>query len=230
MKHGALSHPSIVQRLKKEFGIETFIKQNRRNNFKHLCMWIAANVCLETRTFSSNGTQGAIAEAIGVDQSTVSRLLALMVMMRVISPAFPGDKKPTENTKAGLVYDNENIPLNQVYVVENDFGYLAGATAGRKLEDAFRKADDKAYANTGWKLHERLLIVRNTLWEGTIERRIKNISNGGLKRTLSKITDRSRAVQIILKRMAKRGEDLLLSEFELDRMVNARLKSCGFAA
>lgn len=229
MKHGALSHPSIVQRLKKEFGIETFIKQNRRNNFKHLCMWIAANVCLETRTFSSNGTQGDIADVLGVNQSTVSRLLALMVQMRVISPAFPGDRDATEE-KAGLVYDNDNIPLNQVYKVENDFGYLAGATAGRKLEEAFRKADDKAYANTGWKLHERLLTVRNTLWEGTIERRTKNISNGGLKRTLSKITDRSRAVQIILKRMVKRGEDLLLSEYELDRMVNARLKSCGFSA
>jgi predicted XRE-type DNA-binding protein len=229
MKHGALSHPSIINRLKADHGIETFVKQNRRNNFKRLCMWIAANVCLETRTFSSNGTQGQIAEMIGVDQSTVSRLLALMVKMRVITPAFTGDKDPTE-PKAGLVFDEQGLPYNQVYKVEDDFGYLAGPTAGMKLESAFRKADEKAFANTGWNLHERLLTVRNTLWEGTIERRTKNITQGCLKRTISKITDRSRAVQIIFNRMKKRGEHLLLNGNELDRMVNARLVSCGFSA
>lgn len=229
MKHGALSHPSIINRLKKEHGIETFVKQNRRNNFNSLCLWIAANVCLETRTFSSNGTQGQIAEVIGVDQSTVSRLLELLVKMRVISPAFSGDKEPTDK-KAGLVFDDEGLPYNQVYKVEDDFGYLAGPTAGMKLEKAFKDADEKAYADTGWSLHERLLTVRNTLWEGTIERRVKNISQGCLKRTIAKITDRSRAVQIIFNRMKKRGEHLLLNDRELDRMVNARLKSCGFSA
>lgn len=229
MKHGALSHASIINRLKAEHGIDTFLRQNRRNNFNRLCMWIAANVCLETRTFSSNGTQGQIAEAIDVDQSTVSRLLVLLVKMRVISPAFPGDNTPTEKG-AGLVFDENGLPYNQVYKVENDFGYLAGPTAGMKLEEAFRKADEKAYAKTGWKLHDRLLTVRNTLWEGTIERRTRNITEGCLKRTIAKITDRSRAVQIIFNRMKKRGEHLLLNERELDRMVNARLKSCGFSA
>ncbi|NOI13796.1 hypothetical protein [Vibrio hepatarius] len=229
MKHGALSHPSIINRLKVDHGIDTFVKQNRRDNMTSLCMWIAANVCLETRTFSSNGTQGQIAEAIGVHQSTVSRLLMLLIKMRVISPAFPGDKDAAAN-KAGLVFDENGLPFNQVYRVEDDFGYLAGPTAGMKLEEAFRKADEKAYAKTGWNIHERILTVRNTLWEGTIERRTRNITEGCLKRTISKITDRSRAVQIIFNRMKKRGEHLLLNERELDRMVNARLKSCGFSA
>lgn len=228
-KHGALSHISIINRLRKDHGIDTFIKQNRRENFKQLCMWIVANVCLETRTFSSNGTQGQIAEVINVNQSTVSRLLELMVKMRVISPAFTGDKAPTDK-KAGLVFDDNGLPYNQVYKVEDDFGYLAGPTAGMKLEKAFKDADQKAYAKTGWNLHERLLTVRNTLWEGTIERRIKNITQGCLKRTISKVTDRSRAAQIIFNRMKQRGEHLLLNEHELDRMVNFRLVSCGFSA
>ncbi|AIW16295.1 hypothetical protein VITU102760_12160 [Vibrio tubiashii] len=229
MKHGALSKPSFVQRLYKNHGIDTFKRMNRRNNFTQLCLWITANVSLETRTFSSNGTQGQIAKDIGVSQPTVSRLLELAVKMGIISPAFTGDKETTDK-KAGLVFDENGLPYNQIYKVEDDFCYLAGPVAGRKLEDAFRIADEKAYAETGWNLHERLLTVRNTLWEGTIERRVKAISEGCFKKTISKITDRSRAVKIILDRMTKRGEHLLLSDYELDRMVNTRLKSCGFSA
>lgn len=229
MKHGALSHPAIINRISKEHGIDTFKRQNRRDNFTKLCLWIAANVCLETRTFSSNGTQGQIAEAIEVDQSTVSRLLELMIKMRVIAPAFHGKHDQTAKG-AGTVFDKNGIPFNNVYVVLDDFGYLAGSVAGLKLEMAFKNADQKAFIKTGWQLHERLLTVRNTLWEGTIERRTKNITTGCLKRTIAKITDRSRAVQIIFERMKKRGEDLLLNEFELDRIINARLRSCGFSA
>ncbi len=229
MKHGALSKPSFVQRLYKNHGIDTFKRRNRRDNFTQLCLWITANVSLETRTFSRNGTQGQIAKDIGISQSTVSRLLELAVKMGIISPAFPGDKVATDK-KAGLVFDGHGLPYNQVYKVEDDFCYLAGPVAGKKLEKAFRDADEKAYAESGWRLHERLLTVRNYLWEKTIERRIAAISEGCFKKTISKISNRSRAVKIILDRMIKRGEHLLLSDIELDRMVNTRLKSCGFSA
>lgn len=227
MKHGALSNQAILSRLYRYHGIDTFKKQNRRNNFTQLCMWIAANVCLESRTFSLHGTQDQIAEVIGVNQSTISRLLELLIKMRVIAPAFSGDHNP-DDKKAGLVYDERKIPLNQIYKVLDDFGYLAGKTVGDKLVKAFQNADEKAFEKTKWTLQERLLTIRNTLWEGTIERRIKNITTGCLKRTLSSIKDRSRAAQIIFTRMKKRGEHLLLNEDELNNLINFRLKSCGF--
>lgn len=122
------SPPCDYQPHFKEHGIDTFKRQNRRDNFTKLCLWIAANVCLETRTFSSNGTQGQIAEAIEVDQSTVSRLLELMIKMRVIAPAFMANMAKPQRRWNG--FDKNGIPFNNVYVVLDDFGYLAGSVAG----------------------------------------------------------------------------------------------------
>ena len=110
------------------------------------------------------------------------------------------------------------------------FCLLAGLTAVTKLINAFQTADEKAEAKTGWTLKERLNTVRNTLWEGTIERRIKQITEGCFKKVVAKATDRSRAVQIIMKRMIDRGEDRVLTDSQFDRIVNYRLKSCGFSA
>lgn len=228
-KNGALTQASIINRLRKYHGIDTFQKQNRRNNFTEVCKWIVANVCLETRTFSSNGTQGQIAKSIGVNQATVSRIIALMIKMGVIRPAFTDSENPNVQN-AGVVGDKDGIPLNNVYVVQDDFCLLAGPTAGAKLITAFQTADEKAEAKTGWTLKERLITVRNTLWEGTIERRIKQITEGCFKKVVAKATDRSRAVQIIMKRMIDRGEDRELTDSQFDRIVNYRLKSCGFSA
>lgn len=228
-KHGARSNVAILNRLYSNHGIKTFIRGNRRQNFDKVAMWVIANTSLENRTFSTRACQSQIAERLGISQPTVSRILELMCKMRVITPAFCGNNSASSG-KSGLVSDDSGIPLNNLYRVEDDFGYLAGPRAGRKLEEAFRKADEKACAETGWNLHERLLTIRNTLWEGTIERRIRNITTGCLKKTISKIKDRSRAAEIIFKRMVQRHEHIGLTEHQITKIVNARLASCGFAA
>lgn len=226
-KHGARSNTGILSRLWNK-GVATFKRDNRCKNFDNVALFIAANVDLKTRTFSLNGgTQQQAAARLGIDQSTFSRYMGLMITMGVIRPAFNGDNDP-RNPRSGLIYKN-GIPLNNIYYVCDDFGYLAGKTAGDKLAQAFKIADEKASVN-GLSLVDRLLVVRNTLWEGTIERRIKGISKGCLKTTLSKITDRSRAAAIIFKRAQKRGELCGMNETAITSYVNVLLKTCGFGS
>ncbi|WP_240205895.1 helix-turn-helix domain-containing protein [Vibrio sp. CyArs1] len=227
VKQGALCNPSIISR-----SDEPPQRSNRINHFNEICKWIICNVSLHTRTFASSGNQGQIANAIGVSQSTVSRLLQQLHSMNVIKPAFPA--KQDELNKSGVVSDNDGIPLPSVWEVTDDFGYLAGNTAGNKLFKAFRKAEQDADQETGATLKERQLVVRNTLWEGTIERRLKNLNDSGLRKVLSKVTDRFRATQIIFKRMVKRGEvealpdDQFKREEAIERLIGQRLKYYGF--
>lgn len=222
-KRGALGNMSILNRLSR-YNVETFIKKSRRNNFSEVATWIAANVCLATRTFSVSGTQSQIAKDIGVSQPTVSRIIELMLQMDVIGHAFPSQSDPLKS----VVGDKQGVPLNNVYVVRDDFGYLAGKTAGDKFVDALNAADEKASTETCTTQKERLATIRSTLWEGTIKRRIAQISEGCYRKTVSKIKDRFLASRIILKRIKKRGEDQFLSEKQIERYINAELKYCGF--
>lgn len=225
-KNGARSNTGIISRLD-SFGINTFIRSDRCLNFDNLCLFILANIDLKTRSFSLNGgVQSQMAKKLGVTQPTVSRLIELLTKMRLIRPAFCGDQSPTE---ANRVLDKNGVPLNEIYFVEDDFGYLAGKTAGDKLAVAFSKADEKA-SKSGFCLHDRLIVVRNTLWEGTIERRIKGISEGCLKKTISKITDRSRATAIIQKRAKSRGDLIGMTEDTINKYINIVLKACGFTS
>lgn len=225
LKHGARSNTGLMNRLYSR-GIDTFRRSSRCRNFDNVALFIVANVDLKTRTFSLNGgTQHQAAVRLGVSQSTISRILALMIKMGVIRHAFNGDNDP-RNPRSGLIY-KQGIPLNNIYYVCDDFGYLAGQTAGDKFVEAFEKADQKA-SECGLTLVDRILVVRNTLWEGTIERRIKGISTGCLKKTICKLTDRSRAATIIYKRALKRGELVGMTEDKITSYVNILLSKCGF--
>lgn len=222
-KRGALGNISIVNRLNKHWDIDTFIRKSRRNNFNEVAKWIAANVCLATRTFSLSGTQCQIAKDLEISQPTVHRILDLMIRMDVIGHAFPG-----EDVTRSVVGDKQGVPLNNVYIVREDFGYLAGKTAGDKFKDALAHADEKAQTETATTLKERLATIRSTLWEGTIERRIRNITEGCYRKSVKKLTDRFLASRIILRRMKKRGEDQFLNDRQLERYINSELKYCGF--
>lgn len=228
-KHGARANAGILARLRK-VGVDTFHRRSRCKNFDKVAMFIIANVDLETRTFSRNGgTQSQMADMLGMSQSTISRILTLMIQMGVIRHAFLGNSPPSD-VKAGLVHDSKSIPLNCIYFVNDDFGYLAGPTAGNKLRDVFTIADDQAVERSGLPLYSRLLIVRNTLWEGTISRRIKNISKGCIKSTIKKITDRSRASSILTKRAERRGDLFGLTDYQVTAYINILLESCGFGS
>ena len=165
-----------------------------------------------------SGNQSQIAKDIGVSQPTVSRIIELMLKMDIIGHAFPSQSDPLKSVIGG----KQGVPLNNVYVVRDDFGYLAGKTAGDKFVEALNAADEKASTETCTTQKKRLATIRSTLWEGTIKRRIAEISEGCYHKTVSKLKDRFLASRIILKRIKQRGED------QIERYINAELKYCGF--
>ncbi len=223
-KNGARSNRVILDRVAH---LKTFVRHDRKINFDNVALFIIANVDKNTRTFSLNGgVQSQIAQRLNISQATVSRILSLMIQMRVIRHAFSGDNAPND-PKSGLIGDRDNIPLNAIYYVCDDFGYLAGKTAGDKLLDAFKKADVDA-SKSGFNITERLMLVRNTLWDGTIGRRSRGITTAHIKNTIKKITDRSRAAEIVYKRLSKRGDFLCIDSSQIDKIINAVLKSAGF--
>lgn len=227
--HNARSNPVLYKRAK-ERGLNTFIRSDGNKNFDEIVKWIICNVKPSTRTFSKEGCQSQIAGTLGVSQSTISRMLDKMVVLGMIRHAFVGDNDPTDSS-SGLVRDKSGITLNNIYVVNDDFALLvAGPGAGNKMNIAFAKADEQAELKTGEALFERLLTIRNMLWEGTIERRVANISVGSLRKTIKKVTDRSRATAIILKRAEKRGELIGLADSAIQRLVNIRLDWLGFGS
>lgn len=227
-RHGARGNAGLVNRLASE-GINTLQRSNRCQNFDNLALFILANTDLKTRTFSLNGgTQKQVAEKLGVSQATVSRILSLMISMRVIRHAFCGDNK-VNDPKSGLVKSQDGLNLNNIYYVCDDFGYLAGQTAGDKLVKAFNAADERE-TKKGLNLHSRLLVIRNTLWEQTIANRARQISKGCLKTKLQKVQDRSVAANIIMKRAQKRGELINRTEQQITAYINVLLNSCGFSS
>ncbi|MFA0603083.1 hypothetical protein AB4586_26435, partial [Vibrio sp. 10N.222.49.E4] len=64
----------------------------------------------------------------------------------------------------------------------DDFGTLVGGeTAGKKLCQEFEAEDKLAIQEGAGSLPARLAILRNTLWEGTIERRNQAIGAASTK-------------------------------------------------
>jgi hypothetical protein len=71
--------------------------------------------------------------------------------------------------------------------------------------------------------------LRNTLWEGTIERRNQAISVASTRQQVTQTNDRSRAMSIVMKKLRDRGDIDTLSQSEFELMVNTHLIHCGFS-
>lgn len=226
-KHGARSNAAFLARLD-ELSIDVFKKRNQCKNFDEIAKLIVVNIDLETRTFCSEfQTQQQIGDQLKLDQSTISRHLSLMVRAGIIRHAFTGSNDPRD-PKAGLVCDKNGIPFNNIYYVNDDFALLAGKTAGNKLIDAFRKRDEAVTEKDGTTLFQRVVNVRNKVWEDTIKSRLKGISAASITETIQGITNRSEAVSIIRKRVEKRGDLVGMSAEAQSTYINALLKQHKF--
>lgn len=226
-KHGARSNAAFLARLD-ELGIDAFKKRNQCENFDEIAKLIVVNIDLKTRTFCSEfETQKQIGDQLKLDQSTISRHLSLMVRAGIIRHAFTGDNDPRD-PKAGIVCDQNGIPFNNIYYVNDDFALLAGKTAGNKLIDAFRRRDEAATAKDGTTLFQRVVNVRNKVWEGTIKNRLKGISDSSITTVIQGITNRSEAVSVIRKRVEKRGDLVGMSADEQSTYINTLLKRHKF--
>ncbi|GLO64110.1 hypothetical protein MACH09_46180 [Vibrio sp. MACH09] len=231
LKHGArasgcLRHRAIV------LGMHTFIRDIFNQNFDNLILFILKNTNTSTRTFSLRATQQQIGNVINVSQPTVSRMLGLCVQLGLLEHAFSGEND-SRDPRGGLVHDKTDAQkrnLNNIYTVTDEFGPLvAGDVAGAKLNKTLQDTDKKAVDAGAGELKVRLGIVRNIAWEATIARRALSISNGTLKKKVKKETDRSRAVNIIVKRLQKRGQHIGMSEKEFSFLVNTMVSHCGFS-
>ncbi|MFA0601911.1 hypothetical protein AB4586_20165, partial [Vibrio sp. 10N.222.49.E4] len=92
------------------------------------------------------------------------------------------------------------------------------------------EAEDKLAIQEGaGSLPARLAILRNTLWEGTIERRNQAIGASSTRQKVQQTNDRSRALSLVVKKMNDEGLDSTLSQQEFELTANTRLKHLGFS-
>lgn len=231
LKHGARANGGLYYQMER-VGSSVLYRKDSAQTLDHLVLYILANTCLSTRSFSLRGTQSQIGEVIGKSQSTISRWLSLLIQCGVLRHAFMGDNVTTD-PRGGLVHDKsdgQKRNLNNVYVLTDDFGLLMGGkTAGDKLNLEFDRADQRAISDGAGSLPARLIILRNTLWEGTIERRNQAISVASTRQKVKLTTDRSRAMTLIMKKLRDRGDAHTLSKSEFEQMANTHLIHCGFS-
>ena len=71
-------------------------------------------------------------------------------------------------------------------------------------------------------------IARSTLHEATIEARAKEITKSTQAKKIKKVSDRSRAVELIVTRLKRTGAIFDMAKEQLERHVNAMLKYCGY--
>ncbi|MFM2588199.1 hypothetical protein [Vibrio sp. TBV020] len=231
LKHGARANGGLYYQMER-VGSSVLYRKDSAQTLDHLVLYILANTSLSTRSFSLRGTQSQIGEVIGKSQSTISRWLSLLIQCGVLRHAFIGDNVTTD-PRGGLVHDKsdgQKRNLNNVYVLTDDFGLLMGGkTAGDKLNLEFERADQRAIAEGAGSLPARLIVLRNTLWEGTIERRNQAISVASTRQKVKQTTDRSRAMNVIMKKLRDRGDVHTLSKPEFEQVVNTHLIHCGFS-
>ncbi|MHA2707054.1 hypothetical protein [Vibrio owensii] len=231
LKHGTRAHGGLYYQMAR-VGSAVLYRKDSAQTLDHLVLYILANTSLSTRSFSLRGTQSQIGEVIGRSQSTISRWLSLLILCGVLRHAFIGDNVTTD-PRGGLVHDKsdgQKRNLNNVYVLTDDFGPLMGGkTAGDKLNLEFERADQRAIAEGTGTLPARLIVLRNTLWEGTIERRNQAISVASTRQKVKQTNDRSRAMSIIMKKLRDRGDMDTLSQSEFELVVNTHLIHCGFS-
>lgn len=231
LKHGARAHGGLYYQLQRQ-GSTVLYRKDAAQTFDHLVLYMICNTCLSTRSFSLRGTQSQIGEVIGKSQSTVSRWFSLLIQCGLLRHAFIGDNLATD-PRGGLVHDKsdgQKRNLNNVYVLTDDFGVLVGGeTAGKKLCQEFEAEDKLAIQEGTGSLPVRLAILRNTLWEGTIERRNQAIGASSTRQKVQQTNDRSRALSLVVKKMLDEGLDRTLSQQEFEVAANTRLKHLGFS-
>ncbi|MEZ8822550.1 hypothetical protein AB6D93_23320 [Vibrio sp. 10N.247.310.23] len=231
LKHGARANGGLYYQLQRQ-GSTVLYRKDAAQTFDHLVLYMICNTCLSTRSFSLRGTQSQIGEVIGKSQSTVSRWFSLLIKCGLLRHAFIGDNLATD-PRGGLVHDKtdgQKRNLNNVYVLTDDFGVLVGGeTAGKKLYQEFEAEDKLAIQEGAGSLPARLAILRNTLWEGTIERRNQAIGAASTKQKVQQTNDRSRALSLVVKKMLDEGLDRILSKQEFEVTANTRLKHLGFS-
>ncbi|AWK83541.1 MarR family transcriptional regulator [Photobacterium damselae] len=224
-KEGARSNAGFLAYLKK-IGLELFARISRRNLFDELCKLIVVNTDLRTRSFSnSSTTQKQIAQRLGVDQSTISRMLSSMVKAGLLRHAFIGNNDPRD-PQAGIVCDKKGIPFNNIYYIEDAFAFLAGKTAGNKLIQAFLSKDENETQESGRGLYQRLLSLRDDVWENTIAKRAKAISDSTIAKKVCSALTRSEKVRIVHQRLDDRGGLSKLTPTEVNHQVNGFIKAC----
>lgn len=224
-KEGARSNAGFLAYLKK-IGLDMFSRSSRRVLFDELCKLIVVNTDTRTRSFSNSGTtQKQIAARLGVDQSTVSRMLTDMVKAGLLRHAFIGNNDPRD-PKAGIVCDKKGIPFNNIYYVEDAFALLAGPTAGNKLIQAFISKDKEETQKSGKGLYQRLLTLRNDVWENTIAKRARAISDSSVAKKIVSATTRSEKVRIAHDRLERQGGLSSLTPNEIALQVNGFIKAC----
>ncbi|PMK74300.1 hypothetical protein BCT92_07195 [Vibrio sp. 10N.261.52.E5] len=231
LKHGARANGGLYYQLQRQ-GSTVLYRKDAAQTFDHLVLYMICNTCLSTRSFSLRGTQSQIGEVIGKSQSTVSRWFSLLIKCGLLRHAFIGDNLATD-PRGGLVHDKsdgQKRNLNNVYVLTDDFGTLVGGeTAGKKLCQEFEAEDKLAIQEGAGSLPARLAILRNTLWEGTIERRNQAIGASSTRQKVQQTNDRSRALSLVVKKMNDEGLDSTLSQQEFELTANTRLKHLGFS-
>lgn len=231
LKHGARANGGLYYQLQRQ-GSTVLYRKDAAQTFDHLVLYMICNTCLSTRSFSLRGTQSQIGKVIGKSQSTVSRWFSLLIQCGLLRHAFIGDNLATD-PRGGLVHDKsdgQKRNLNNVYVLTDDFGTLVGGeTAGKKLCQEFEAEDKLAIQEGAGSLPARLAILRNTLWEGTIERRNQAIGAVSTRKKVQQTNDRSRALSLVVKKMLDEGLDRTLSQQEFEVTANTRLKHLGFS-
>ncbi|HIF9180389.1 TPA: MarR family transcriptional regulator [Photobacterium damselae] len=224
-KEGARSNAGFLAYLNK-IGLELFTRISRRNLFDELCKLIVVNTDLRTRSFSnSSTTQKQIAQRLGVDQSTISRMLSNMVKAGLLRHAFIGNNDPRD-PQAGIVCDKKGIPFNNIYYIEDAFALLAGPTAGNKLIQAFISKDKEETQKSGKGIYQRLLTLRNNVWENTIAKRAKSISDSSIAKKIVSAVTRSEKVHIAHARLERLGGLTSLTPNEIDLQVNGFIRAC----
>ncbi|UJZ96360.1 MarR family transcriptional regulator [Photobacterium damselae subsp. damselae] len=224
-KEGARSNASFLAYLRK-IDLDMFGRASRRDLFDELCKLIVVNTDTRTRSFSNSGTtQKQIAKRLGVDQSTISRMLSDMVKAGLLRHAFIGNNDPRD-PKAGIVCDKKGIPFNNIYYIEDAFALLAGSTAGNKLIQAFISKDKMETQKSGKGLYQRLLTLRNDIWENTIAKRAKAISDSSIAKRITSAITRSEKVRIAYARLEKRGGLSALTPSEVALQIHGFIKAC----
>ena len=224
-KHGARANPEMM--IDFYFDKSYLQRSNSKSTFDKLVSFIFVNVNLADGSFTKfAGTQKDIAIAIGMSQSTVSRHINEMIRLGWITHAFCGANNPRD-PKSGLACKS-GIPLNNFYCITDKFPYLLGSKFGDEFLQVMLEARQKADRETGSTREERMSIARSTLHEATIEARAKEITKSTQAKKIKKVSDRSRAVELIVTRLKRTGAIFDMAKEQLERHVNAMLKYCGY--
>lgn len=224
-KHGARSNPEMM--IDFHFSKSCLQRKNSQKTFDLMVSAIITNVNLSDGSFTVGiQTQGDMATAIGRSQSTVSRHLADMIRNGWIEHACVGKNDPRD-PKSGLAC-KDKIPLNNFYCITDKFPYLLGSKFGDEFSQAMLERQQKADCETGMTSKERRILARTVLHQATIASRVKGITKSTQKKKIQKISDRSRAVALLLAQLKKTGAIFDIPKNRLTHHINALLKYFGF--